>query len=58
MSSKNNYLINRDAKNVGVIGKVICLLCGRHKFNRPQPHLCTGGFRKRGLRWFIIKCHG
>ena len=51
-----SYITNRNAENIGTIGKVICLLCGRHKFNRPQPHLCTGGFRKRGLRWFIIKC--
>ena len=28
-----------------------CLLCGRDKFTRKSHHNCTGGFRKRGLRW-------
>lgn len=28
-----------------------CLICGRDKFNRTQPHRCIGGFRKRGLKW-------
>ena len=29
-----------------------CLLCGRNKFTKRSPHVCIGGFRKRGLIWF------
>jgi hypothetical protein len=33
--------------------KYTCDLCGRNKFDKPSPHKCSGGFRKRGLRWII-----
>lgn len=31
--------------------KFRCLICGRCNFDRPQPHKCFGGFRKRKLDW-------
>jgi hypothetical protein len=31
--------------------KFKCLICGRCNFDRPQPHRCVGGFRKRKLKW-------
>lgn len=33
--------------------KYSCDLCGRDTFDRPSPHKCSGGFRKRGLRWSL-----
>lgn len=50
------YVTDRNAPNIGAIGKIICLLCGRHKFSHPGPHKCNHGFRKRHIRWFTIKC--
>ena len=31
-----------------------CLLCGRDKFTRKSPHNCTGGFRRRNIKWLPI----
>jgi len=28
-----------------------CMLCGRDRFDRKQPHKCVGGFRKRRIVW-------
>ena len=36
--------------------KYTCDLCGRDTFDRPSPHKCSGGFRKRGLRWSLNYC--
>ena len=33
--------------------KYTCNLCGRNKFDKPAPHKCKGGYRKRGLQWSI-----
>ena len=33
--------------------KYTCDLCGMDTFDRPTPHNCRGGFRKRGLRWSL-----
>lgn len=33
--------------------KYTCDLCGRNTFDKPSPHNCVGGFRKRGLRWSL-----
>jgi hypothetical protein len=33
--------------------KYTCDLCGRDTFDKPSPHKCSGGFRKRGLRWSL-----
>ncbi len=33
--------------------KYTCDLCGRNTFNKPSPHICKGGFRKRGLKWSL-----
>jgi len=33
--------------------KYTCGLCGRNTFDKPSPHKCRGGFRKRGLRWSL-----
>lgn len=35
--------------------KYKCLLCGRNKFTRKQPHKCNGQNRKRGLKWEKVK---
>lgn len=34
--------------------KYRCLLCGRDKFTRKSPHNCSGGFRKRKIKWELI----
>lgn len=34
--------------------KYKCVLCGRDNFDRPSPHNCSGGYRKRALQWTII----
>ena len=34
--------------------KYTCELCGRDKFDKPGPHKCNGGYRKRGLKWKIV----
>lgn len=31
--------------------KYTCNLCGRDKFDKPAPHNCVRGFRKRGLSY-------
>jgi len=30
-----------------------CDLCGKEHFQKPQPHDCLNGFRKRGMTWTI-----
>ena len=34
--------------------KYKCLLCGRDKFTKKQPHKCNTGFRKHGIIWVEI----
>ena len=36
-----------------VIKKYKCQLCLRHTFDRPSPHKCVGGFRKRKIIWHL-----
>ena len=33
--------------------KYTCNLCGRDTFDKPSPHKCSSGFRKRGLKWSL-----
>lgn len=37
------------------MSKYRCLLCGRNKFTQKQPHKCTGGYRRRKIKWEEIK---
>jgi len=31
--------------------KYVCKICGRNNFDKPIPHKCISGFRKRKLNW-------
>lgn len=33
--------------------KYRCNLCGRDKFDKPSPHRCISGFRKRKIEWSL-----
>lgn len=33
--------------------KLVCLLCGRDKFTKRQPHICGKNLRKRKIIWAI-----
>src|SRR6056297_892766 len=33
--------------------KYKCELCGRDTFDKPTPHVCKGGYRKKGLKWTV-----
>lgn len=36
--------------------KYVCDLCGKDTFDKPMPHVCKNGLRKRGLSW-SLNCH-
>jgi hypothetical protein len=36
-----------------ILVKYKCQLCSRHSFDRPSPHKCVGGFRKRKIVWGV-----
>ena len=45
------YLRNEPKK----IKRYKCLLCGRDKFTKKEPHNCNNGFRKRHIIWEEIE---
>jgi hypothetical protein len=49
------HVSSKEARLHASEGKRIkCAMCGRDAFDRPSPHNCQGGFRKRHLRWLLL----
>ena len=45
------FFNNKMMINKSFMVKYKCLLCWRYNFDKPGPHKCAHGYRKRGLAW-------